>query len=68
MDYGITVMIIGMATVFAFLILLIATINLSSYYFIKNADKYNDSNNKQKGNDSSVDVAIILAAIKSKRG
>lgn len=66
MDQGITVMIIGMATVFAFLILLIAAINLASSYFIKNADRYDNS--KKKNNDSKINIAIALAAIKAKRG
>tara|TARA_A100000164_G_scaffold236007_1_gene209591 strand:+ start:327 stop:533 length:207 start_codon:yes stop_codon:yes gene_type:complete len=68
MDQGITVMIIGMATVFAFLILLILAINLTSSYFIKHADRFDDYNSGHKNKDSKINIAIALAAIKAKRG
>ncbi|MEC7908446.1 MAG: OadG family protein [Verrucomicrobiota bacterium] len=69
MSQGFTVMIIGMATVFAFLVLLIFSIKGISLYFVKNEHRFVDTNNTEiKKNDLNQNTAIAIAAIKAKRG
>ncbi len=68
MSQGLTVMIIGMATVFAFLVLLIFSIKGASLYFVKNAHKFEESKNDQNNNDLKKNIAIAIAAIKAKKG
>ena len=69
MSQGLTVMIIGMATVFAFLVLLIFSIKGASLYFVKNAYKFEeDKNDQNNNNDLSKNIAIAIAAIKAKKG
>ena len=67
---GVTLMVIGMATVFAFLVLLIGAMKASAAYFKKFADRYTESEVPVKvslgGGD--VEVAVALAAIRAKRG
>ena len=69
MSQGLTVMIIGMATVFAFLVLLIFSNQGASLYFVKNAHKFEENQNDQNNNnDLRKNIAIAIAAIKAKRG
>lgn len=69
MSQGLTVMIIGMATVFAFLVLLIFSIKGASLYFVKNAHKFEENKNDQNNNnDLRKNIAIAIAAIKAKKG
>lgn len=68
MSQGLTVMIIGMATVFAFLVLLIFSIKGASLYFVKNAHKFEENKNDQKNNDLKKNIAIAIAAVKAKKG
>jgi sodium pump decarboxylase gamma subunit len=67
---GGTLMVIGMATVFAFLVLLIGAMKASAAYFRKFADRYEEPEAPVKvsrgGGD--VEVAVALAAIRAKRG
>ena len=69
MSQGFTVMIIGMATVFAFLVLLIFSIKGVSQYFVKNAHRFTNSDNSEtQNNNLNQNAAIAIAAIKAKRG
>ncbi len=69
MSQGFTVMIFGMATVFAFLVLLIFSIKGISLYFVKNEHRFGNTNNTEiKKNDLNENTAIAIAAIKAKRG
>ena len=66
---GGTLMVIGMATVFAFLVLLIGAMKVSAAYFKKFADRYTEPEAPVKVNrGGDVEVAIALAAIRAKRG
>ena len=53
MSQGFTVMIIGMATVFAFLVLLIFSIKGISLYFVKNEHRFVNTNNTENEDNSS---------------
>ena len=67
---GGTLMVIGMATVFAFLVLLIGAMKASAAYFKKFADRYTEPEApvKVSGGGGDVEVAVALAAIRAKRG
>ena len=67
---GGTLMVIGMATVFAFLVLLIGAMKASSAYFKKFADRYAEPETPVKVNrgGGGVEVAVALGAIGAKRG
>mgnify|MGYP001162572173 FL=1 len=67
---GVTLMVIGMATVFAFLVLLIGAMRISAAYFKKFADLYEDSKPIAKvvSKNGDVEVAVALATIRAKRG
>ncbi len=69
---GIVLMVIGMATVFAFLVVLIAAMNGSAAFFRKFAHLFPEQQEslEQKSPNTGVitEVAIALAAIKAKRG
>lgn len=69
---GVTLMVIGMATVFSFLVLLILAMSGSAAFFRKFAHLYPD---EVKGtattapkSDPVAEIAVALAAIKAKRG
>ena len=69
LSQGVTLMVIGMATVFAFLVLLIGAMRASAAYFKKYADRFEEAEKTatvQRGGD--VEVAIAIAAIRAKRG
>ncbi|WP_372796044.1 OadG family protein [Pontiella sp.] len=70
---GVTLMVIGMATVFAFLVLLIVSMNCSAGFFKKFAHLFPEEVVEKKssagaGADPSAEVAAIIAAIRAKRG
>ena len=69
LSQGVTLMVIGMATVFAFLVLLIGAMRASAAYFKKFADRFEEAEKMatvQRGGD--VEVAVAIAAIRAKRG
>jgi oxaloacetate decarboxylase gamma subunit len=69
---GIVLMVIGMATVFAFLVLLILAMNGSAAFFRKFAHLFPEEAPIQAKAAPAVDpvaeIAVALAAIKAKRG
>ena len=66
---GFTLMVIGMATVFAFLVLLIGAMKASAAYFKKFADRYMEPDTPVKvSRGGDVEVAVAIAAIRAKRG
>ncbi|RKX43719.1 MAG: oxaloacetate decarboxylase subunit gamma [Verrucomicrobia bacterium] len=69
---GIVLMVIGMATVFSFLVLMIVAMNSSAAFFRKFAHLFPEEVPTPAKAASSVDpvteIAIALAAIKAKRG
>jgi sodium pump decarboxylase gamma subunit len=69
LSQGVTLMVIGMATVFAFLVLLIGAIRVSAAYFKKYADRFEEAekpHSAQRGGD--IEAAVAIAAIRAKRG
>ncbi|MBN2684424.1 MAG: OadG family protein [Pontiellaceae bacterium] len=70
---GIVLMVIGMATVFSFLVLMIFAMNCSAGFFRKYAHLFPEEpvaapKKKAAAADPSTEVAVALAAIKAKRG
>ena len=69
---GVTLMVIGMATVFAFLVLLIVAMNSSAGFFKKFAHLFPEETveapKKAAAVDPSAEIAVALAAIRAKRG
>ena len=69
---GLVLMVIGMATVFAFLVLMIVAMNRSAAFFKKFAhlfpEEVNTPSKAASAMDPAAEVAIALAAIKAKRG
>jgi sodium pump decarboxylase gamma subunit len=69
---GIVLMVIGMVTVFAFLVLLIAAMNGSAAFFRKFAHLFPDEEaapaKAAAAADPVAEIAVVLAAIKAKRG
>ncbi len=70
---GIVLMVIGMATVFAFLVLLILAMNGSAAFFRKYAHLFpEEAPTPAKAApavaDPGAEIAVALAAIKAKRG
>jgi len=68
---GIVLMVIGMATVFAFLVLLILAMNGSAAFFHKFAHLFPEEAAeapKAAAADPVAEIAVALAAIRSKRG
>ena len=69
---GIVLMVIGMATVFTFLVLLILAMNGSAAFFRKFAHLFPDEAAEAPKGAAAVDpaaeIAVVLAAIKAKRG
>ncbi len=69
---GIVLMVIGMATVFAFLVLMILTMSGSAAFFRKFAHLFPEEEKTPAKSVSVVDpvveIAVALAAIKAKRG
>jgi sodium pump decarboxylase gamma subunit len=69
---GIVLMVIGMVTVFAFLVLLIVAMNRSAAFFRKFAHLFPEETavaaKPVAGADPLAEIAVALAVIKSKRG
>ena len=70
---GIVLMVIGMATVFAFLVLLILAMTGSASFFSKFAHLFPEQQvaapkAKAAAADPAAEIAIALAAIRAKRG
>lgn len=68
---GIVLMIIGMATVFSFLVLMIITMNCSAGFCKKFAHLFPEEAppaSKKAATDPVAEIAVALAAIKAKRG
>ncbi|NLX26812.1 MAG: OadG family protein [Lentisphaerae bacterium] len=70
---GLVLMVIGMATVFAFLVLMVFAMNCSAAFFRKFAHLFPEApaavpKNKAAAADPAAEVAVVLAAIKAKRG
>ena len=69
---GIVLMVIGMATVFAFLVLLIVAMNSSAAFFRKFAHLFPEEEKTHPKAASAADpvaqIAVALAAIRAKRG
>jgi sodium pump decarboxylase gamma subunit len=69
---GIVLMVIGMATVFSFLVLLIIAMNSSAAFFSKFSHLFPEeeqtSSRPASATDPIAEIAVALAAIRSKRG
>ncbi len=69
---GVTLMVIGMATVFAFLVLLILAMNGSAAFFRKFAHLFPEEQKAAPkavaATDPAAEIAVALAAIRAKRG
>jgi sodium pump decarboxylase gamma subunit len=70
---GVTLMVIGMATVFAFLVLMIQAMNGSAAFFRKFAHLFPEApaaapKKAPAAADPSAEIAVAIAAIRAKRG
>ena len=69
---GVTLMVIGMATVFSFLVLLILAMSGSAVFFRKFAhlfpEEVKETSKAASKLDPVAEIAVALAAIKAKRG
>ncbi|VGO23099.1 OadG family protein [Pontiella sulfatireligans] len=69
---GVVLMVIGMATVFSFLVLMIWTMKGSAAFFSKFAHLFPEEQpaavKKAPAVDPSAEIAVALAAIRAKRG
>lgn len=69
---GVTLMVIGMATVFSFLVLLIMAMNGTAAFFSKFAHLFPEEQKaaprKAAAIDPTAEIAVVLAAIRAKRG
>ena len=69
---GVVLMVIGMATVFAFLVLLIQAMNGSAAFFRKYAHRFPEepvaAPKARTAADPMTEIAVALAAIRAKRG
>ncbi len=69
---GVVLMVIGMATVFSFLILLIVAMSSSAAFFRKFAHLFPyeaaDASKRAPSADPDTEIAVALAAIKARRG
>lgn len=73
LSQGLVLMVIGMATVFAFLVLMIGAIRGAAAFFEKNAHLFpeepTDTGKKPVSQgDETAAIAVALAAIRAKRG
>jgi len=71
MEQGIVVLIVGMATVFAFLVLLVAAMNGAAAFFKKFAHLFPEAPAAQPATTAADPVAlaaVAIAAIRAKRG
>ena len=68
---GVVLMVIGMATVFSFLVLLILAMNGSAAFFHKFAHLFPEDQpmvRSKSAADPVAEIAVALAAIRAKRG
>ena len=71
MGQGLVLLVIGMATVFAFLVLLVAAMQGSAAFFQKYAHLFPEEVAKtaaKPSTDPAAAIAVALAAIRAKRG
>jgi len=71
MMQGVVLMLIGMATVFVFLVLMIVAMSSSAAYFRKYAHLFPEKQPaaaRKPAADPAAEIAVALAAIKAKRG
>lgn len=71
MAQGLVLLLIGMATVFAFLVLLVLAMQLSAAFFKKFAHLFPEEviqTTAKPAADPAVAIAVALAAIRAKRG
>lgn len=73
MMQGVVLMVIGMATVFSFLVLMIFAMTCSATFFRKFAHLFPEaapavSKSKAAPTDPAAEIAVALATIKAKRG
>lgn len=72
LEQGSVLMIIGMATVFAFLVLMVLVMNSTAAFFSKFAHLFPEEQpavaKKATPVDPGAEIAVALAAIKAKRG
>jgi sodium pump decarboxylase gamma subunit len=72
MDQGLVLLVIGMATVFAFLVLLVVAMQASSAFFQKFAHLFPEeviaTKTAKPASDPAAAIAVALAAIRAKRG
>jgi oxaloacetate decarboxylase gamma subunit len=70
---GLVLMVIGMATVFAFLVLLIAAMNASAAFFRRFSHLFPEEETAPRkpaaaAADPAAEIAVALAAIRARRG
>ncbi len=69
LSQGFTLMVVGMATVFAFLVLLIGAMNASANFFKKHAHRGGEPTVSAEPPDADMaEIAVALAAIKARYG
>ena len=69
MEQGLVLLIVGMATVFGFLVLLVASMQLSAAFFKKFAHLFPEETVAETAPASPAQaIAVALAAIRAKRG
>jgi sodium pump decarboxylase gamma subunit len=72
MEQGIVLMVIGMATVFGFLVLLVVAMQLSANFFKKFSHLFPEAapaaSKAPVPSDETTQIAVALAAIRAQRG
>ncbi len=69
MEQGLVLMIVGMGTVFGFLVLMVTSMQLSAAFFKKFAHLFPEETVSESGTVSpAAAIAVALAAIRAKRG
>lgn len=69
MEQGLVLMIVGMGTVFGFLVLLVTSMQLSAAFFKKFAHLFPEDSVSDSGTVRPAEaIAVALAAIRAKRG
>lgn len=69
MEQGLVLLIVGMATVFAFLVLMVAAMNLAAAFFKKYAHLFPEEQPAVAApkQDVGAEIAVALAAIRAKK-
>lgn len=68
MQQGLVLLVVGMATVFSFLVLLVIAMQTSAGFFRKFAHLFPEETAAPASSDPLAEVAAALAAIRAKRG